>query len=129
MPNAFDQIINKQRTFIKHLNKTVNKKSLQKCENFCKNNYMIEMNKVYRNNAKKYNVNYNPTKKDKRFMYFTCKKTFCNKKCDGYTLKNFKKNIKNGFQKTYKQDRIEKLKEKGALSGCVDIIDYNVNHN
>ena len=91
---------------------------------------MPHIDKVYRNSAKKYNIKYiSPTKKEKSFMYNTCKKTLCNKKCDGYTLKNFKKNIKNGFQKTYKQDRIEKLKEKGALSGCVDIIDYNVNHN
>jgi hypothetical protein len=128
MTNAFDKIVLRQHKFIKKLNKTVNNKSLQKCENFCKKDYMVEMDKVYTNNAKKYNIAYKPTKKDKEFMYNTCKKTFCNKKCDGYTIQNFKRNIKNGFQKTYKKNNIQKLKEKGALSGCVDIVDYNI-HN
>ena len=76
MPNAFDKLVNKQRKFIKKLNKTVNKKSLQKCENFCKKDYMVEMDKVFKTNSKKYNIVYNPTQNDKKFMYATCKKHF-----------------------------------------------------
>jgi hypothetical protein len=37
---------------------------------------MIEMDNVFKSNAKKYNVDYIPTQKDKQFMYSTCKKRF-----------------------------------------------------
>ena len=49
----------------------MNKKTLQKCENFCKKDYMVEMDKVYRNSAKKYNSKYiPPTKKENKFRYY-----------------------------------------------------------
>ena len=85
------------------MNKTIKNKSiLKKCEAFCKNDYMVEMNKVFKKSSEKWRVPYNPTKEDNKFMYNTCKKTFCNEKCEGYDFSgnkqkkiNFKKKIKN----------------------------------
>jgi hypothetical protein len=86
---------------------------------------MVEMDKVFRKLAKKWNQPYNLTKEDLKFRYNLCKKTFCNSKCEGYP---FQIKHKNGFQKEYTAPQIEKLKEKGALSGCVNVVDYNVFH-
>jgi len=130
------QIMNKTKNFSKKLNKTIkNTSAFKNCENFCKNDYMIERQKKGEKDSKKYNISYNPTKEEKEFTYNTCKKTFCNEKCDGYDLlgKNFelelKKNLKNGFKNTYSRKQIEMLQKKGALSGCVDVTGiYNVFH-
>jgi len=125
--------MSKSRKKIKRINKTTNKSTLKKCEKFCKDDYMIEMNKVFRKSSEKYNTPYiSPTKEDDKFLYNTCKKTFCNEKCEGYDFfgnkqsqLDFKNKIKNGFQITYSTDKVELLKKRGALSGCVDIVDYN----
>lgn len=130
------KIMNKTKSFSKKLNKTIkNKSSLKKCENFCKNDYMVEMNKVFKKSGEKYNVPHNPTKEDNDYMYNVCKKTFCNEKCDGYDFfgdkqaqTDFKKKIKNGFQDTYSTNKVKMFKKKGALSGCVNILDYNIFH-
>ena len=131
------KIMNKSKKFSKKLNKTIkNKSTLKKCQDFCKNDYMVEMSKVNKKVSKKYNVPYkSPTKQDDEFAYNTCKKTFCNEKCEGYDFFgdkqqqiNFKKKIKNGFQDTYSTNKVEALKKRGALSGCVDIVDYDVFH-
>jgi hypothetical protein len=106
---------NKLKKNIKKLNKTSkNKPSLKKCESFCKKDYMVEMNKLF----KKYDKNYKPTKQENEFSYNTCKKTFCNENCIGYDFfgnkqeeLRFQKKIKNGFQKTYSRDRVEGLKK------------------
>jgi len=127
--------MDKSKKFIRKLNKTVNNTSLKKCENFCKKDYIPEINKSIRKNAKKYNISYKfPTKQENELAYNTCKKTFCNQKCDGYDFfgdkkqqKNFHKKIKDGFQNTFSLQKINMLKKKGALSGCVDV-DYNVFH-
>ena len=38
----------KAKSFNKKLNKTIkNKSTLKKCEDFCKNDYMVEMRKVF----------------------------------------------------------------------------------
>lgn len=72
---------------------------------------MVEMNKIF---TKSYDKR-KPTKEDNIFMYNTCKKTFCNNKCDGYNFFGDKqkqidfKRKKDGFQKTYSKDRIEML--------------------
>jgi hypothetical protein len=122
-PNAYQLLRNKTKKIVRQLNKSIkNKFHLQKCESFCKNDYLIEMDKVYKNNAKKWKVPYNPTKKDREFSYNVCKKTFCNTKCEGYPKKL------NRFSKSYSKNKIKVLQEKGAMSGCVDIIDYNVFH-
>ena len=130
------KIMKKSNSFSKKINKTIkNKSSLKKCEDFCKNDYMVEMNKVFKKSGEKWNVPYNPTKKDNDFMYNNCKKIFCNEKCEGFDLFgdkqkqiDFKKKIKNGFQDTYSTNKVKMLKKKGALSGCVDIVDYDIFH-
>lgn len=131
-----EKIMNKTKKCSKKLNKTIkNTSAFKNCENFCKNDYMVERKKQGEKNSKKYNVPYNPSKEDNEFTYNTCKKTFCNEKCEGYNLlgKNFelelKKNLNNGFKNTYSKKQIEMLKKKGALSGCVDVSGiYNVFH-
>ena len=128
--------MNKSKSFIKKLNKTIkNKSSLKKCEDFCKNDYMVEMNKVFKKSGEKWHVPYKPTKEDNAFMYNTCKKTFCNEKCKGYDFSGdkqkankFQKKIKNGFQDSYSTNKVKMFKKKGALSGCVDIVDYDIFH-
>ena len=114
-------------------NKTKNRPTSRSCEDFCKNDYMVEMKKVFKQVSEKYKIPYkSPTKEDDAFAYKTCKKTFCNEKCEGFgdkeKEKEFKKKIKNGFQKTYSAKRIGMLKKRGALSGCVDVTDYDVFH-
>ena len=135
--NILQKIMDKSKSFSNKLNKTIkNKQILNKCEDFCKNDYMVEMKKVFKNSSKKNNIPYiSPTKQEDEFYYNTCKKTFCNEKCDGYDFFgdkqkqiDFKKKIKNGFQDTYSTNQIEMLKKRGALSGCVNIIDYDVFH-
>jgi hypothetical protein len=126
----FEKIVNKSKKLNKKINKTTkNKSGLKKCEQFCKNDYMVEMKKVFKKSSKKYNIPYeSPTKQQDEFAYNTCKKTFCNENCEGYKQLDFKKNIINGFQKSYSADKVEMLKKRGAMSGCVDIVDYNIFH-
>lgn len=89
------------------------------------------MDKVFKAKTKKYNIPYDS--KEKKAAYKTCKKTFCNKKCVGYDFYGdkkkqlaFQRKIKNGFQDTYSSDKVNRLKQKGALSGCVDIVDFDI---
>lgn len=128
--NVLKKIMNKSKSFSKKLNKTIkNKPILKKCEDFCKNDYMVEMKKVFKKSSEKYNIPYkSPTKQEDEFAYNTCKKTFCNEKCEGYDKIYFKNKIKNGFQDAYSTNKVEMLKKRGALSGCVDIVDYNIFH-
>ena len=130
------KIMNKTKSFSKKLNKTIkNKSSLKKCENFCKNDYMVEMNKVFKKSGEKMNIPLNPTKEDNDYMYYICKKTFCNEKCEGYDFMgnkqaqtDFKKKIKNGFQDEYSTNKVKMFKKKGALSGCVYAPAYHIFH-
>jgi len=133
----FQKIMNKSKNFSKKINKTTkNKSSLKKCEKFCKDDYTIEMKKVFKKSAKKYNIPYeSPTKQQNEFAYNTCKKTFCNEKCEGYDFYgdkkkqlDFKKQIINGFQNSYTKNKVEMLKKRGAMSGCVNIGDYDIFH-
>ena len=124
-----------RKTGKKHLKKT-GKKHLYKCDDFCIKDYMVEMKKVFKKSSEKYNIPYkSPTKHENKLDYNTCKKTFCNKKCEGYDFfgnikqqKKFNNKIINGFQTSYSTNRIDMFKKKGAISGCVDVIDYNINH-
>ena len=59
------------------------------------------------------------TKKENDFTYNTCKKTFCNEKCEGYDFFgnkqkqiDFNKTIKNGFSNSYSKDKVEMFKKK-----------------
>ena len=124
--NLLDKLMKKSSKLSKKLNNTFeeNKLKLKKCENFCKNYYMIEMDKVFKKIYKKYHVVYKlPTKEEKDFAYNNCKKIFCNKKCDGYDFygnkekqNKFKNEIEDGFQKSYSKDKVEMLKKRGAIS-------------
>ena len=132
----FQKIMNKAQSFSKKLNKTIkNKTSLKKCEGFCKNDYVVEMNKVLKKSGEKWNVPHNPTKEDNDYMYNICKKTFCNEKCEGFhylgnkqAKTDFKKKIKNGFQDEYSTNKVKMFKKKGALSGCFYVPDYHIFH-
>ena len=110
------KIMDKSKKFSKNLNKTIkNKSSLKKCENFCKKDYMKYMDKKIKIFSKKHNMEYkHPTKEENEFTFNTCKKTFCNVKCDGYDLYgdkkrqlDFKKGIKDGFQHSYSKDKVK----------------------
>ena len=133
----FERIVKKSKKLNKKINKTIkNKSGLKKCEQFCKHDYMVEMKKVFKKKSKKYNIPYeSPTKQQDEFAYNTCKKTFCNQNCEGYDFYgdkkkqlDFNKNVVNGFQSSYSSDKVEMLKKRGAMSGCVDIVDYNIFH-
>ena len=122
--------LNESKKLIKKLNKTIkNKSSLKKCEDFCKNDYMIKSRETTKKICDKNNLSCPlPTKLENEYSYNTCKKTFCNEKCDGYDFFgdkqqqiNFKKKIKNGFKSLYSKDKVKMLKKKGAMSGCVYI--------
>lgn len=137
LQKTLKKIMNKSKKFSKKINKTTkNKSSLKKCEKFCKDDYMVEMKKKIKKSAKKYNIPYvSPTKQEDEFAYNTCKKTFCNENCEGYDFYGdkkqqleFKKKIVNGFQDSYTKNKVEMLKKRGAMSGCVDIVDYDIFH-
>jgi hypothetical protein len=126
------KIMNKSKKIINRINKTVRKS----CDDFCKNDYMKEINNKFKSTSKKYNIPYkSPTTEENEYAYNTCKKTFCNKKCEGYDFfgdkqkqKDFKNKIVDGFQTSYSKDKIKMLKKRGAMSGCVEIVDYDVYH-
>ena len=137
MKKIFKKIMNKSKKIGKKIKKTIkNKSGLKKCEKFCKDDYTVEMKKVFKKSAEKYNIPYeSPTKQQDEFDYNTCKKTFCNEKCEGYDFygdKNkqldFKKQITDGFQNSYEKNKVEMLKKRGAMSGCVNVSDYDVFH-
>jgi hypothetical protein len=114
----------KQLTY--RLNKKVKKSTMRKCDSFCKNDYMAEMDKIHEKTMdlyKKHPIMEQPprefTKEDRDLFYHMCKKNYCNPSCVGYTKPpEFYKKIKHGFQKNTK--RVQQLKKKGALSECED---------
>jgi len=111
-----------------------NKSGLSKCENFCKNDYTLEMERVAGEFYKKHSKTpFNHSKLTREINYNACKKRFCNKKCEGILNDKqqqleYIKTLNNGFSKSYSKDKIEKLKNRGALSGCVYVTDYDVYH-
>ena len=116
-------------------NRTLKKKGGgKKCENFCKNDYMVETEKIRKINMDKYLNGYTPRSKEmKELVYNTCKKRFCNENCEGILNDKqkqleYKKMINNGFHNSYSKDKIEKFKSRGAVSGCVYDSDYDVYH-
>ena len=86
---------------------------------FFNNDYLIEINNKLKNTSKKYNIpNNSPSEKENTYAYNTCKKTFCNKKCEGYDFYgdkerqiDFKKEIIDGFQSNLSKNKIEMLKK------------------
>ena len=102
----------------------MNFKNKNKCDQFCKKDYSVEMDKVYKKNAAKYKIKYTRSKKDKDFTYTDCKKIYCNKKCDGH----YNQQLQSGFQTRYTRSQVAKLKQRGAESGCSYISNYNIFH-
>jgi hypothetical protein len=102
--------------------KTKTKSStMKRCEDFCKNDYKQHIIKHREKNQKKYNYVYSATNKKDEFGYATCKKSYCNEKCEGLDFfDDNKKNIKNGFIDTFSKKQVEMLKKRGALSGCTN---------
>ena len=94
---------------------------MKQCEDFCKNDYKEHVVKQREKNQKKYNYVYSATNKKDEFGYATCKKSYCNEKCEGLEFfDDNKKNIKNGFIDTFSKKQVEMLKKRGALSGCTN---------
>ena len=93
--NAYTRYVNKA------IKQQSRKKQNKQCDQFCKKDYMIQMDSVFRKSAKKYKIPYNPTKKDKQLMYV--KKHFAtqnamgmvpvNRKLIKRCVMDFKKNI------------------------------------
>jgi len=107
----------------------INNSKFKNCENFCKNDYMREMTKKY----KKLSISLTNEENQKAFN--TCKKVFCNPKCEGFNgfgdknhQKNFNKAINNGFNNDFSSKQQEMLQKKGALSGCMEVLDYDIFH-
>jgi len=117
--------------------KKKHRKTKKKCKRFCKKDYLPEINKRAKQVSEKQNIPYQPpTDKEKKLYYKGCKKSFCNRKCKGYDFfgnkerqKEFQANIKDGFENTFSEEQIKILKKKGALSGSLNIPDYDVLHD
>jgi hypothetical protein len=100
----------------------------KRCRDFCKQ-YDSQLTKQNKTWAKKYKDNpafRPPTKKETQFSLKVCKKTHCNKTCKGFDFfgdikkqKQFLNHFKNGFPKTFSNNKIASLKRKGALSSCL----------
>ena len=116
--NEFEKIKNRSKKFIQKLDKKhKHKKTFRNCERFCKKDYIVKMTKA---------LGPFPNKSSSNFAYNTCKKVFCNDKCDGFDSadRTFRKQLNNGFHKEYTPSQIDMLKKYGALSGCVEVSMY-----
>jgi hypothetical protein len=109
----------------KRLNPTA---SLKRCNKFCKNDYVMELNRVEKEDLKTFNPSYKPTKEANYQKYTSCKRIFCNEGCQCYDSASDKQRIKHGFQREYSREKIEAFKKRGALSACINITDYDVFH-
>lgn len=105
----------------------------RKCAHFCKKDYVpTKFNKFYNKSSKQFLRDLSPQEKTEYFQNETnsCKMSYCNPKCDGFSdqLKNLKR--KNGFRTTYSKKRVAELKKRGALSGCIydNVRTYDVFH-
>ena len=109
--------------------------TMKKCHDFCKNDYLVQMEKntpAYVKRRRKTN-----NKIDEKMRLDSanriCRQDFCNENCaEGIIYyypeleKAFRKTIKNGFVDSYSPDEIEMLKNKGALSGCANQLKHKL---
>lgn len=109
--------------------------TMKKCHDFCKNDYLVQMEKntpAYVKRRRKTN-----NKIDEKMRLDSanriCRQDFCNENCaEGIIYyypeleKAFRKTIKNGFVDSYSPDEIEMLKNKGALSGCTNRLKHKL---
>lgn len=79
-------------------NKTIKKSNkIKSCNEFCKNDYVYEIDKQNKERLKGSNIAYNP-KIGRGFRISTCKKNFCNKNCKK-TYKYYDKESEKLFKK------------------------------
>jgi hypothetical protein len=124
--------VNESRKVNRKNDKTFkNKSALKKCNRFCRKDYVPETNRAFKRFAKEYGEPYPiPTKDEDDYTYEVCKKLYCNEHCNGFgiTEETKKKDMTYGFQKSYTFEQRNKLKERGAFSGCVNDPNYDVFH-
>lgn len=113
----------KHKQFIKtarKTNKRGGRRTNKKCEDFCKNDFLPNRRLISQKRARDNNEVYiERTPKEHKFAFKTCKNVYCNKGCKNkFTDTGFYKDISNDFNNNYNNYQINKLKEKGALSGC-----------
>ena len=122
--HKWQKIKNLTKTTTKTATKTakiIKNSTMKRCEDFCKNDYKDHIVKHREKNQKKYNYVYSATNKKDEFGYATCKKSYCNQKCEGLEFfGDNQKKIKNGFINTFSKKQVEMLKKRGALSGCMN---------
>jgi hypothetical protein len=125
--HKWQKITKTMKTSIKSSRKPSTNSKMKQCEDFCKNDYKDHIVKHREKNQKKYNYIYSATNKADQFGYATCKKSYCNEKCEGLDFFGdkeeelaHKKKIKNSFMNTFSAKQVEMLKKRGALSGCMN---------
>lgn len=119
--HKWQKIKKTMKTTTKSSTKPSTNSKMKQCEDFCKNDYKEHVVKQREKNQKKFNYVYSATNKKDEFGYATCKKSYCNEKCEGLDFfGDNKKNIKNGFMNTFSAKQVEMLKKRGALSGCMN---------
>lgn len=145
---AFMKLIEQQKKKVSKFKYNVrNDKTMKKCHNFCKNDYLPELYKNVPANLKsimnKTKIAGIDRKKLEDIDYGLCKKNFCNESCgEGFEFdllfgkvkeaqkknfqENFRKKLYNGFVDSYSPEEVEMFKKKGALSGCVKPINHDV---
>lgn len=122
--NYIKRISIKTNKAVKKLNKTrKNIPAFKKCKDFCKNDYMVEIDKAneeFKNDKYTSNYPYIYTSKTMRkYLHNMCIKNFCNKGCAWFPrFYNESKPLNNGFRDVYSPKKIKMLKNKGAISGC-----------
>ena len=145
---AFMKLIEQQKKKVSKFKYNVrNDKTMKKCHNFCKNDYLPELYKNVPANLKsimnKTKIAGIDRKKLEDMDYGLCKKNFCNESCgEGFEFdllfgkvkeaqkkkfqENFSKKLYNGFVDSYSAEEVEMFKKRGALSGCVKPINHDV---
>ena len=119
--HKWQKITKTMKTSTKSSTKPLTNSKMKQCEDFCQNDYKDHIVKHREKNQKKYNYVYSATNKKDEFGYATCKKSYCNEKCEGLDFfGDNKKKIKNGFMNTFSKKQVEMLKKRGALSGCMN---------
>jgi hypothetical protein len=141
---AFLKLLKKEQEKINKFKYMVRKdKTMKKCHNFCKNDYLPEKDKKNPVTVKSFKSEKDKKKFEKIRKSFEemveglCKRNFCNEGCaegfdfnlfSGTVKENLQKNFKekfskklyNGFVDSYSAAEVEMLKKRGALSGCGD---------
>lgn len=105
----------------------------RKCTQFCKKEYVPYLFNKFYNKKSKHFLHAMPSDRKKNYIETSnklCKMTYCNPKCVGLSdqLQHLKR--KNGFRTAYSKKRVNALKKRGALSGCMydNVHTYDVLH-